>query len=219
MKNIFKFMGIALMACSLTFVSCNKDDDDTNTPENPENPIVEDGGFSLVWDGQTQNPGYVNAITNSQIFLFNAAQAMDNEGMTLPAFQLWLLNGAGEGNTPTVENFGLSVYFQNYRSQYPNYVFESEIFQDQQGNQMGDYQIYDVNEEVIGAIDITALSVNVKYDIVFFSYRDVMSAYQAALAENPNYQVTDDDYSNWVEQATKKNLVWNLVNYKFTAQN
>lgn len=27
MKNIFKFLGIALMACSLTMVACNKDDD------------------------------------------------------------------------------------------------------------------------------------------------------------------------------------------------
>ena len=36
MKNIFKFMGIALMACSFTMVACSKDDDkNTDTPDIP----------------------------------------------------------------------------------------------------------------------------------------------------------------------------------------
>ena len=36
MKNIFKFMGIALMACSLT-VACGSDENDDNNNEEPQN--------------------------------------------------------------------------------------------------------------------------------------------------------------------------------------
>ena len=61
MKNIFKFMGIALMACSLTFVSCNRDDDDdTNTPVNP-NPQPGGASIAVTWDGAAQDIQFISA--------------------------------------------------------------------------------------------------------------------------------------------------------------
>lgn len=48
MKNIFKFMGIALMACSLTLVSCNKDDDNSSTSDN--------GSISITFGGAQSTP-------------------------------------------------------------------------------------------------------------------------------------------------------------------
>lgn len=38
MKSIFKVLGLALLACTLTLVSCQKDPSTPNTPNNPENP-------------------------------------------------------------------------------------------------------------------------------------------------------------------------------------
>lgn len=48
MKNIFKFMGIALMACSFTMVACSKDDDKkTDTPD-----VNIDAAIAVTFDEQ-----------------------------------------------------------------------------------------------------------------------------------------------------------------------
>lgn len=52
MKNIFKFMGLALIAGSLMFTACKKDDDTDNNDTTNQTPSK--GSYTITWNGQAQ---------------------------------------------------------------------------------------------------------------------------------------------------------------------
>lgn len=59
MKNIFKLMGLALIAGSMMFVACNKDENENNgNGNNNQEPVVTDGikvtfGTDVTWNATT----------------------------------------------------------------------------------------------------------------------------------------------------------------------
>lgn len=56
MKNIFKLMGVALIAGSMMFVACNKDENtDENNNTTPQEETIADG-VSVTFDGATWTP-------------------------------------------------------------------------------------------------------------------------------------------------------------------
>lgn len=84
MKNIFKLMGVALMACTL-LVACNKDNDENDTtPQEPTGPVV------IKWGGEYQTIGFTDAYYGypaTTIHVLDAAKGVDGENYVFPLFR------------------------------------------------------------------------------------------------------------------------------------
>lgn len=223
MKNIFKMMGIALLACSMVMVSCKKDDDKTDDQGGQGGGQGGNGSITLTWGGEVQNPGYLNTIatdaaqasSNGQLWLLQAAKSFNNGEIEFPNFVLYYF---WNGQSADYQNtFGLTAYFQSMWQSYPCEVYESTAYETQTGY-TGDYGLDEIAQEQITALDPTALTMTVKYDIVWYSKADVYDAWEEAAnaSENPEtYQPTEAEYESWINNATHKHLVADVQNYKF----
>ena len=86
MKKIFKFMGLALVAGSLLFVSCKDDPEvpnDTTTPT-PQQTNV----YKITFDGSVVSGlNFSESLAvNNQIYFFEAAGGADGQDLTLPIY-------------------------------------------------------------------------------------------------------------------------------------
>ena len=84
MKNIFKFMGIALMASAMIMTSCKKDEDKTNTPDNPQ---PGQASCTITWGGAAANTGVIDGYmfsSQSTVYILNAAAGLENDNYTFP---------------------------------------------------------------------------------------------------------------------------------------
>ncbi len=202
MKNIFKFMGIALMACSLTMVSCNKDkDDDTNTPDTPA-----DGSYTLNVNNENHNWGYVDAKAyESQgqwaMSAFQAAVSMSNEEVVFPYFVCPFL--AGRNNQTGESLMAPSAFYQN--ANYAVELFYESMLQGSDGNPMGDYQIDDIPNYNFGSFDATNHTITCNYSFVFYNYMEWQYALTAAL-EAAGYTVQDWNTQGAIEDAQRQSI-------------
>ncbi|MBQ3788722.1 MAG: hypothetical protein II849_07965 [Bacteroidales bacterium] len=188
MKNIFKFMGIALMACSLTMVSCNKDkDDDTNTPDNP-NPQPGGASIAVTWDGAAQDIQFISATIDNEsldgapVYMIEAAKGLSNDNYVFPAFITYFINGSGD-------NFGHASEFritgQDGTQRNGNAYFPTEAYInggiEVDGNTYGDWQLENrtINSE---SFDATALTINANMDFVMYDFEDYNDQYNVILA-------------------------------------
>ncbi len=241
MKNIFKFMGIALMATSL-LVACNDNnegeepDDTTSTPVNPPAPQA---SYSLTWNGvdQKDNAPVVNAkvvtdapisIQGGEILEFSAENATSD----FPAFYVTF------GTSGDQIMFAGTAQFQDgstLNDYCPTEVYWQAAVDLDANTQIGDYQYYTMNASpVYGAFDATALTVNCDLNMKFFSALDYISSVRSweytgdttgmaigdSLIDTAKYMAYYQAYmtalQDFMETADKKDMLFNLTNYTFT---
>lgn len=231
MKNIFKFMGIALMACSLTMVACSKDDEntndstnDTNTPVNPNpnpnpNPEPGQGSLTINWGGEAATIGYVDAYNyGSTVYIVNAAAGMSNDEYTFPMFRLGLdLDTDPTYGCAMTAKWGYGSESVNGNTYFPTDVIENTYYtsqNDQTLNIVGDWWLdqYTVEQDYTLAnaqFDPNALTLTASTTLQMFDY--------AYVAGNMTSESTNEEVQALLAAATKKNMAFNISNYEFTA--
>lgn len=224
MKNIFKFMGIALMACSLTMVSCSKDDEksDNSNPNPNPNPNPTQSTLKIYWDGNEQNLGYTSTPYNSNygIAMIEAAKALNGNTPEPPYFktyyapvttgQLYLteLIRISETSDSTLADLGFSseVVEEGYvtvgQSDYPDYLYFYTLNTTQFG-------MWDADNQTVDNSDI---------HIVFRNTENYIQTLQNVMAEenvtSPS-QISEAGWETIYNTVLTKELNIKLTNYKF----
>lgn len=218
MKNIFKFMGIALMASAL-MVSCSKDEK-TDTPDNPQPPA---NGCAITWGGTTASTGvtdaYMYSSTNT-VYILLAAAGLENDSYTFPLYRFGF-------DFDTDPQYGCAltaqyVYGQQYSGNdlWPTDAIIENYYQSQYDQTLGiigDWwlDIYTGQVEDFhltnAQFDATTRTVSGSITVPLFLYEDVAGA--VASIENP----TNDDYIAAISQAPQKNLGLVMSNLVFDA--
>ena len=239
MKNIFKMMGIALLACSMIMVSCKKDDDNS-TDQGGQ------GGSSSVnitFDGVAQNTPVTdaayediseyNSLTAGTILLFShiaaAGTQMGDEGeeYVAPIFANYFVKVTGAGGQ------GLNI---------PDGYFVSDQVMRNVSNEMVDanedsWSVMSVNDATSwGNFDATAGTMTCTISLNMYNYNEFFTAlYAAAVAAYPDQDLSsyqafldflnslpDADYNTLVQSAlastSTADLVTKLTNVKFTLE-
>ena len=155
MKNIFKLMGVALMACSMTMVSCNKDE---NNDGNDGNTIAD--GIKVTFDGNTWD----GTVNQSKYYAsYDVVEFTTNTGANYPAFdeaiytsQVGAVTESNEGSFTQDNTHGWVEYY------------EQATLQDNNGNYYGDWWAAEATTD-IKAIDLTTLKVTAQMNGTMFS--------------------------------------------------
>lgn len=166
MKNIFKFMGLALVAGSLLFTACKKDENDT-TDTTPANPTPANT-YTLTWDGQAQELAFAQGLTNgTSLWAFQAARAAEGNSVSFPYFVVYM-SGADAASMEIYPDY-TEAYIETYYS-------------DGQSN-YGDWQ-YDSTEDLdVTALDATNRTMSAKIAVSMYSLTDYMDSTIAEGAE------------------------------------
>lgn len=181
MKNIFKFMGVALMACSL-MVACGPKDPEENTDTTPVTPEPT-YSVTINWDGVNQDLGFKDAYQSTQsekLFWFEGAKGLDGQNLVFPAFYIPFWNGQS-GMLPA---FLYSFLEPNDDGGYDtidgNDYFALEVFNEggveytvgDQTYTIGDYQYYNHHYTAMPEVtfDATALTLSVNVPVTMFDY-------------------------------------------------
>lgn len=227
MKNIFKLLGIALLASSM-LIACNKDNEGDNngnnntdtTPVNPQpqpNPDQQ-GTVAINWGGEAATIGIVDAYklqANSTVFILNAAQGLENDNYQFPMFRLGL-------DLDTDPQYGCALTAQYQyggnpgNTFFPTDVVESTYFSTQNSYNMGIvgdwwldmYTVEQPNFQLTNAeFDATTLRLTTSFSVQMFNYVTV----NANITEN----TTEQEIMALIQQAEKKQMAVTLTNYKF----
>ena len=155
MKNIFKIMGLALMACTLT-VACGDKNEDTTT-------VAE--GINVTFDGSSWT-GAQNNCTYNEGFnaLFFGAQ--ETAGQNFPAFaESFYATEAGsvtETSNATNGNFAAEATHG-----YVEYYKDMSLVDNDQ-NYYGDWCAEQATTNIV-AVDLTALTVSAEMNGTMFN--------------------------------------------------
>lgn len=175
MKNIFKVMGVALLACSMVMVSCKKDDDkeSSNIPD----------GIKVTFDGTTWNGNINGCASYGTALQFSAAETEGEFPMYDEAIQTTEV-GSNHATANTT-NGGLD----NQTYAWVEY-YQSTYLVDGSNNYYGDWWGAEVNTEIT-AIDLTALTVSAKMNGTMFSAAEAfVSGVGVAAAPHAPYSAT-----------------------------
>lgn len=200
MKNIFKFMGIALMACSLTVACGDKDNesDDPQNPINPENPIAD--GVSVTFNGESWTPGDIQTVNHAgQNGTLLIADYFATADSYFPGFEMYTYQQAVGSETSTAASTGaLSSQSGPVICEY----YQEMILRDQNGSAYGDWWAKSITCN-IAAFDLSAMKTSFTVAAEMFSAADAfVDQFQDAdgnATDNPNY--TNGDI-NAARQAT-----------------
>ncbi len=157
MKNIFKFMGIALMACSLMVACGNKDEENNDTtPQEEQIP----NGVNVTFNGESWTASSVSCayFESYGAIEFYGAQTADE----YPIFDE-VIYSAEVGTTTESTTTG---QFSNQVHMYVEYYYDSYLY-DNDGNNYGDWWAAEATTE-IKAVDLTALTATAKMSGTFF---------------------------------------------------
>lgn len=199
MKNIFKFMGIALMATSL-LVACNPDKEDEEdpidtTPVNP-NPAPQQGTLEITWNGQAQEIGDIIAKADNTFLqaqsgdapytlFIDACKGVDDEGYVIyPEFiaAFAAMGGqvyCGPQLQLTLEDNQGHTQQGTLNDVLATEVFETAGIQVGQGT-YGDYQFDGPNAApMFSAFDATKLTLNGEVNYKFYAFGEYVAALQA----------------------------------------
>lgn len=226
MKNIFKFLGIAVLACGM-MVSCGKDDPEEGTDTTPVNPQPQpqQNVIAVTWGGEAQTIGvtdaYMYSSTNTT-YILNAAKGLQNDSYEFPIYR-WGLD------LDTNPEYGCALTAQYTYGQYgngnglwPTDVVETSYYQSQNSQNMGivgDWQLnrYTTQEDYqmpAAEFDATTRTLSCAITVEMFSYTDLYD-YIMGLADPNN--ATEEDYMTGITNAEKKRLELSLTNYVFDA--
>lgn len=204
MKNIFKLMGIAVLACSMMMVSCGKDPAEPNDTT-PDTPVTPTAGVTVTWDGTVQTLNWTSAYqskTNDKVFWFEGAKGMNDDEPVLPWFLVPFYYGEAfypacvyTFQTQTGEEVDGNDAFplEVYNEEAVNIEYEGETYT------FGDYQFLQFlgNELPAVTFDATSLTLTTSFAVRMFHL--------------PTYRSS--------QQVVSKDLELAFVNYKFQAAN
>lgn len=211
MKNIFKFLSIALVAGAM-MVACEKDpengttDTTGNTPVNPQ-PQPQERGVNVTFGSETWTAGDVTAIYGTVQAGWSAFQVTAyKETGALPAFMLLskLEQGSQTVNaiieTVSDTTYGDYTAVTGYDNEYVNlqYYDSQEALQYTQG-QRGDYGMLNATVNVT-AYDATAMTLTANVTAQMWNW---FSWYTGEVLN--------------VEDAATKNLTINIVGVELAA--
>ena len=153
MKNIFKFMGVALLACSMIMVSCKKDDENDNNVAEGIN-VTFNGN---TWTGNVNNCKYYASYPALQ---FAAAETAES----FPMFDEVIM-------TAETGNFNESATSGNFpQGSTHNYVeyYDETYLTNNQGSYFGDWWALQATTN-INSVDLTALTVSATMNGTMFN--------------------------------------------------
>lgn len=218
MKNIFKMMGIALMACSL-MVACNKDDDNSTDNPNP-NPPTPTATLNITWDGAAQTLGFKDAYQSSQnakAFYIDAAKGLNGDTYEYPYFAISFWNSddhgfliAGQFTFSTGDGQRVSG-----QSAFPTEVYVGNGYSVGE-TKYGEYQWAWCNSENYSSFDATSLTANVNVNMTFYEFATFASII-SNMTEEEIQAMSDQEYMDLVESADSKKMDLVLASYPFTA--
>jgi hypothetical protein len=160
MKNIFKFMGIALMACTLTIACGDKDNEEEGGQGGggqqpaPEAYAATINGTSLDIAGYHE--GEYMAQDDVYTWLFQAAKRAEGNSVYFPYLVVWM-----EG-TNDMDFTNTELYNETY--------YESD------GAQYGDWQFYDNNTCNVTSIDLTEGIVSLNATVTMYYLTDMVES-------------------------------------------
>lgn len=214
MKNIFKMMGIALLACSMVMVSCKKDDDKT-TDQGGQGGDTGTSGLTIKWDGANQTLGFKDAYQSSnseKLFIVDAAKALSGENLEFPYFTTCFWNSDQYGFLIAGE-FSFTSEGQQVDGQS---LFPTEVYTDggytSGENTYGEYQWAWCNNENYSSFDATTLKANINVNMTFYELMEYAAAYQAM-----GQPTSWEEYQALIAECDPKEMELVLNNYAFTA--
>ena len=157
MKNIFKVMGVALLACSMVMVSCKKDDD-----KDGGSSITE--GINVTFDGQnwTAAENDCGYYSGAGAIVLSGAQ---NEGQYFPSFgEALYATATGSWTESTTDG----SFAQDATHVYCEYYEETALTNQAQTVIYGDWWALQATTEITN-IDLTALTVSAKANGTMFN--------------------------------------------------
>lgn len=226
MKNIFKLMGIALMACSL-MVACNKDDDsstDNPTPNpNPNPNPTPTSSVTITWGGAAQTTSFIDGFqlsANNTLFELEAAKGLSNDNYEFPMFRVGLdLDDNPQYGCALTAQYTYGEDKISGNDICPTDVIEEGYYTSTNAyNQIaGDWRLniykQGVNFQLTDAqYDATTLTLTSTVNVEMYSFADMAAEIQA-LGEN----YTEDDVQTAFDNARKQNLTVAFQNFKFEA--
>lgn len=175
MKNIFKFMGVALLACSMIMVSCKKDDENS-TDNGGGNNGGSSNGYTLKWKGSAPTLNYAEGKEYGGLALFEAAAAINGEDITFPYFGLYTcLTTSGVYYITDIVKDENGNYLSD---QYESSVWESNNEEFTFYNFNGDYQTMSFT------FDATSNTMTGSLSVIMWDYDDLDTALDAYCEEN-----------------------------------
>ena len=195
MKNIFKFMGLALVAGAL-MVACNPDPVEPNdTTPNDTTPVTPASSVTIKWDNAVQTLGFIDAYQSDQddrVFWLDAAKGLNGNSYVWPEFVAPLFNGTGGFYPAYCYQF---INQQTGDTTMGNVAYPTEVYNEGgfevNGELYGDYQLaqYDFNSINL-TFDANTLTVSGRYSCTMFDYQ----AYQAGNVITKELEIVYDRY-------------------------
>ena len=210
MKNIFKLLGIALMASAL-MVACGDDpveptDTTPDTPVTPPTPT----NLTIKWGGALQTIGFDEGVWSNTIHQLTAAKALDGDDYVFPMFVVSM-------DLDTDPQYGctLTAHWRYNTSQGEvagNSLFPTQVYEEYAINgQYGDYQLLtDADFDPNYQFDGNAHAFSGHIVISLYQYEN----FQAYCEENG---ISNPTMADVEASGTIKDLDLTLNNYTFVA--
>ncbi len=193
MKNIFKLMGVALMACSL-MVACGSDENEDPVDTTPVTPPAPTSSVTINWDGAEQTLGFTDAYAstqNSKLFWFEGAKGLNGENLVFPAFYIPFYNGGNAGMLPAFLYYFIDS--DNNDTIDGNVLYPTEVFNEggieyTEGGvtyTIGDYQYYTHHYTALPEVtfDATTLKLSVNVPVSMYDYATYASSHTLVTKE------------------------------------
>lgn len=158
MKNIFKFMGLALIFSALTLTSCKKDEENETIPEGVEVTF----GNNATWTAAA-----TSAITNGSLFQIVAYYAENQAPLAQFLGETKTGNQSAEAIIETNEEGGYTYHAGWDNENMLAYYLEDVQFYSQTGKT--DWRALDINLKV-NAYDATAMTIEGTLNTTMFNY-------------------------------------------------
>ncbi len=202
MKNIFKMMGIALLACSMIMVSCKKDDDSNNEGGQGGGGQETTEVWSASIDGTAIDvSGYHSGACgyNSNqdlVWLFQTAKRAEGQNVYFPYIISYFFGAtADDAQISSVE-----LYKDTY------YSLGDEDY--------GDYQVRELLSFNVSNLDATSHKLSATFSVKMYEFGAYMQYWQSVDEEDPR---TDEEINEAAKDAgTNLTLGVSLSNIKFT---
>ena len=219
MKNVFKFLGIALLASSLVFASCGKDEE-TETPGTENNGGNNNGGGN--GNGGGNNGGSNGAVTVTLGSTVNFTTPQDSLAAYTANNKAYFF--ASNGRSARIQGQQISYYFPCFRADMPTTVGQYDTASSSMVYYTGEfyrfanqYQANDVAEYPdwlpegnittnVTAFDATALKITASMNGPMLYYYGAFYAYQTDQNDTP--------WADFLAAATRENITVAITNVK-----
>lgn len=163
MKNIFKIMGLALIAGSLMFTACKKDETDTNndTTNNNQNPETYVASVAATLDGTALDVNeYKFMGENNGTYIPLIAKRFEGNNFYFPGFYLYITGTSKED--VAIED--IDLYNETYLTM--------------DGYSYGDWQLEEVSNVECTVFDATTMRFSANVAATMYSLSDLADFYE-----------------------------------------